>query len=300
MSNEPLFLRDIGASCDGKHVAASLNDGEITIWSTDSPEPVARCKPGFSGGESRYQIDPSRGLIYSGTWEDGLTCFDYKAKKVIWRRKDIIGIQTVNISTTLPNSLFLTLEAPDHVRWFQKAVSGVAELDAHTGKTRSVKPIGDWLWVHPEKPVLVTTNRGGGKNVIQFYDADQKELGIIAMSNFAVMDVAFSDDLIAVAEGKTGVRVMDYRCKLVSSYLPPGRHPNCITLAFSGGYLHVHDSWDGSYLLTLNPTSGELLSEYKRASGGDVCFINDGSSFVNVRGEVCRSRDGTVQFALKP
>ncbi len=300
MSIEPLFLRDIGASCDGKHVAARLSDGEITIWRTDSPEPVARCKPGFSDSKSRYQIDPSRGLIYSGTWEKGLTCFDYRNQKVIWRRKDIIGIQTVNISTALPNSVFLTLEAPDHVRWYQKAVSGVAELDADTGKTRSVKPTGDWLWVFPEKPVMVTTNRGGGKNAIQIYDADQKEAGSIGMSNFAVMDVAFSDDLIAVAEGKTGVRVMDYRGKLVSSYLPPVRHPNCITLAFSGGYLHVHDSWDGSYVLTLNPTSGELLSEYKRAIGGDVCFINGGSSFVNVRGEVCHSRDGAVQFALKP
>lgn len=299
MSNEPLFLRDIGASCDGTHVAARLNDGEITIWSTDSPKPVAHCKPGFSGSKSRYQLDPSRGLIYSGTWEKGLTCFDYRNHKVIWRRKDIIGIQTVNISTALPNSVFLTLEAPDHVRWYQKAVWGVAELDALTGKTRSVKPIGDWLWVHPEKPVMVTTNCGGGKNVIQLYHADQKEAGSIGMSNFAVMDVAFSDDLIALAEGKTGVRVIDYRGKLVSSYLPPGRHPNCIRLAFSGRYLHVHDSWDGSYLLTFNPTSGELLSEYSRASGGDVCFINDGSSFVNVRGEVCRSRDGVVQLTLK-
>ena len=124
MSSEPLFLSDIGASYDGTHVAARLNDGEITIWSTDSPEPVARCKPGFSASESRYQIDPSRGLIYSGTWDSGLTCFDYRNQKVIWRRKDIIGIQTVNISNALPNSLFLTLEAPDHVRWYQKAVSG--------------------------------------------------------------------------------------------------------------------------------------------------------------------------------
>jgi hypothetical protein len=134
MSIEPLFLRDIGASCDGKHVAARLSDGEITIWRTDSPEPVARCKPGFSGGESRYQIDPSRGLIYSGTWEDGLTCFDYKAKKVIWRRKDIIGIQTFNISTALPDSVFLTLEAPDYRLSDPSVKSGIAELDAKLEK----------------------------------------------------------------------------------------------------------------------------------------------------------------------
>jgi hypothetical protein len=147
---------------------------------------------------------------------------------------------------------------------------------------------------------MVTTNRGGGENVVRIFEADQKKAGSIGMSNFAVMDVAFSDALIALAEGKTGVRVIDHRGKLVSSYVPPGRHPNCIGVAFSGNVLHVHDSWDGSYVLTLNPTSGELLSEYKRSAGGDLCFINEGSSFVNVRGEVCRSSDGAVQLVLSP
>jgi len=299
MSNEPLFLRDIGASCDGRHVAASLNDGEITIWSTDSPEPVARCKPGFSGSESRYQIDASRGLIYSGTWEDGLTCFDYRNQRMIWHRKDIIGIQTVNISTALPNSVFLTLEAPDYRMSDPNAKSGIAELDAQTGRTKRMSDMGDWLFQHPTKAFMVVTDRGR-RQAVRIYDGNQQELASAKMVHFAVMDVAFTDQWFALAEGEKGVRVIDYKGKTISSYMPQTRQPNCLTLAFSEGRLHVHDSWDGAFVFTIDPMSGKLLSEYKLPGGGDICFINSGLNFVNRRGEICRSSDGAVQFALKP
>ncbi len=299
MTNEPPYLRDLGASCDTRHIGASLTEGEITFWRSGKDEPIVRCNPGFSGGASRYQIDPVRGVVYSGTWENGVTCYDYQSQKVLWHRKDIIGIQTVNLSTRLPESVFLTIEAPDYRRWFQKPVSGIAELDAKTGKTKWLKPLGDWLWVHPHKPVLVATDRGRN-DVVRIYDADRKELGKTKMVNFAVIDMAFSDDLIALAEGKKGVRIIDYKGRLVSSYAPVDREPNCTSLAFADGRLHVHDSWEGAFIFTLDPVSGQLISVYKRPAGGEVCFINDGSGFVNRRGEIYRSSDATLESSLLP
>lgn len=227
-----------------------------------------------------------------------MTCFDYRAQKVIWSRKDIIGIQTVNISTALPNSVFLTLEAPDYRMSDPSAVSGIAELDSLTGKTNWVSSTGHWLYLHPNKPILVVQDGGPGGSV-RILTPEKKELGKIKMVHFSIIDVGFSGDLIALAEGSKGVRVIDFKGRLVSSYVPRNREPYFVAAAFDDGKLRAHDSWDGAFIVTIDPASGKLLSEYKRTQSGDVCFIDDGKRFVTSRGEICLSSDGTVQSALK-
>src|SRR5688572_6680267 len=124
-----LYLRDARASYDSRYLGASQEREQITIWKTDPPAVVTTVKPGFSDGRLRHAIDPINRVIYAGLWEDGLTAYDFESKQVLWRRTDLIGIQTVDLSAGFPRSVFVTLEAPDYRLDEPGVDSGIAELD---------------------------------------------------------------------------------------------------------------------------------------------------------------------------
>lgn len=291
-----IFLRDTRASYDSCHFGASLEEGAITIWKSDSSLPITTVKPGFSGGESRHFVDSVNRLIYSGTWEDGLTCYDYADDRVVWHRNDLIGIQTVNLSAGFPASVFITLERPDY-RQEPEIISGIVELDAYNGSSRWRADKGDWVYLHPRKPLIVIQDRRN--RMIRILDRAKTEVGSIPMVHFAILNVAFGENLIAIAEGAKGVRVCDLHGKVISHYAPTGRKPNCINVTFAGDRVCIHDSWDGSFVSIIDPYSGKLISEYKRDSHGAMCFIDDGIRFVDSSGRVCQSFDGEVVATLK-
>lgn len=292
-----ILLRDIRASYDSHHFGACLVKESITIWRSDSPTPITTVRPGFSGGENRHFIDPVNRLIYSGTWEDGLTCFDYEDNRTVWHRSDLIGIQTVDLSAGFPTSLFVTLEAPDYRLNEPGVISGIVELAAEDGRTKWTTEDGDWIYADPKQPILVLQDRCD--KIVRILDVTRNEIGSTPMVHFAIIDVGFSDQMIALAEGEQGVRVLNHKGDLISQYAPQGRNPNCIRVAFSGERVIVFDSWDGSFVTTIEPTTGEVVSEYQRESHGTICFIDRGSRFVDPSGRICRSIDGQIETTLE-
>lgn len=292
-----ILLRDIRASYDSHHFGASLVKESITIWRSDSPTPVTTVRPGFSGGENRHFIDPVDRLIFSGTWEDGLTCFDYADNRTVWHRSDLIGIQTVDLSAGFPGSVFVTLEAPDYRLDEPGVISGIVELAAEDGRTKWTTEDGDWIYANPTQPILVLQDRCD--KTVRILDVTRNEIGSAPMVHFAIIDVGFSDQMIALAEGEKGVRILNNKGELISRYAPQGRKPNCIRVAFSEDRVIVFDSWDGSYVTTIDPTTGEVVSEYQRESHGTICFIDGGARFVDPSGTICRSIDGQIETTLK-
>lgn len=292
-----ILLQDTRASYDSRHFGASLEKETITIWRSDSRSPITSVRPGFSGGEDRHFIDPVNRLVFSGTWEDGLTCFDYADNRKVWHRTDLIGIQTVNLSAGFPGSVFVTLEAPDYRLDEPGVVSGIVELSSEDGRTRWTTEDGDWLYADPKQPFLVIQD--SCNDVVRILDIEKKEVGSAPMIHFAIMDVGFSDKLIALAEGEKGVRILNHKGQVISQYAPRSRKPNCIGVAFSGDHVVVDDSWDGSFVTVINPTTGEVISEYERESHDDICFIDDGSRFVDTAGQIYRSIDGQLETTLK-
>ncbi len=292
-----ILLRDIRASYDSRHFGASLEEESITIWRSDLSTPITTVRPGFSGGENRHFIDPVNRLIYSGTWEDGLTCFDYTENRTVWHRSDLIGIQAVDLSTGFPTSVFVTLEAPDYRLDEPGVVSGIVELATDDGRTKWKAEDGDWGYADPKRPVLVIED--SCNDVVRIFDAAKNETGSAPMIHFALLDVGFSDKMIALAEGAKGVRILNHKGDVISQYVPEGRKPNCIRVAFVGDHLFVFDSWDGSFVTTISPATGEVVSEYQRESNGTICFIDDGSRFVDPSGQVCRSIDGQCETTLR-
>lgn len=167
-----ILLRDIRASYDSRHFGASLEKESISIWRSDLVTPVTTVRPGFSGGENRHFIDPVNRLIYSGTWEDGLTCFDYAENRTVWHRSDLIGIQAVDLSAGFPTSVFVTLEAPDYRLDEPGVVSGIVELAADDGRTRWKAEEGDWGYADPKRPVLVIQDRS--KDVVRILRCNEE------------------------------------------------------------------------------------------------------------------------------
>jgi hypothetical protein len=289
-------LQDTRASYDSRHFGASLEEGAITIWSSDSRSPIATVRPGFSGGMSRYSIDPVNQLIYSATWRQGLTCYDYVNDRVVWRREDLLGIQSVALSAGFPASVFVGLEAPDENVSFPGVMSGIAELNTGDGRTLWATEMGNWMHLHPIEPVMVIEDKCS--RLVRILNVDKNEIGSCEMVHFAVLDVAFGQEVIALAEGPKGIRILDKKGHVVCHYAPQGRQVNCINVSFCGEYIVVFDRWDGAFVSILESSTGRLISQYERDSKGDICFIDNGSRFVDSSGRVCGSISGDVLTTL--
>ena len=292
-----MLVRDCRASLNSQYVCGSRNKGEITIWDIESLVEIASVRPGFSGGKERYIVDSETSVVYSGTWEEGLTAFDYVAKKPLWHRPDLVGIQRVDMSAGLPSSLFVSLEAPDYRVGDPGVFNGIAEIDVSSGDTLEKTEGFYRLIAHTSLPVLVLEDRA--EKLIRVVDRQDERVATTEMLHFALLDVAFGEGFIALAEGVKGTRIIDHDGNTVSRNVPPNWKPNCLDIGFDGDVVCVFDSWDGSFISLIDPASGAILSEYEAATGGGVCFVGDGSRYVDGRGVVSRSRDGEVVGRLE-
>ena len=296
MERGSIYLEDLRASCDGSQFGACLSKGDVTLWDANTLGVVGTFRPGFAGSNARYVIDSHEHRLYSAIWENGLTCYDFWTDRVLWKRRDLQSIQAVNLSGAFPLSLFVTLERPARTRGGLKPVFGIAELDRNTGETLWAEPNGQKAFVHPDAAILLICD---GKT-IRMLGADMQPIGHAAMVNFAILDAAFSGDRIALAEGAKGVRVIDVSGTTICSYSPRGRKTNCIEVAFHADRVCVHDSWEGAFVTTIDPVSGQVIAEHQRPIAGDICFIGDGSRYVDQTGAVFDALTGSQIGQLNP
>jgi WD40 repeat protein len=295
MPNHILAMR---ASADGRLFGTSSDDETIKVWDAVTLTEIASIRPGFSGGEDRLALDPTSSRVFSGTWEAGLTCYDYTEHREVWRRADLIGIQRVDFSPAFPSSLFVALEAPDYRVDEPGVFSGVVELDAATGRLLWRTDDADTIFLHPSRPLSVLVDRR--ERIIRILDDSRRLIGSTPMIYFAVLEVAFHGEVIALAEGGEGIRLIDTRGRVQASHRPPSRESNCLRISFVGGAdaLAAFDSWEGSYITRLDG-AGQVVAEYERESHEDVCFIGDGTRFLDAQGRVCRTATGAADMQIK-
>ena len=287
---------ELRPSYEGSHFGASLVKGEISIWNAGSYEKIASVRPGFSGGSQRYIVDPVNRLVFSGTWEDGLTCFDYDSNRIVWHRPDLLNIQRVDLSSAFPGSLFLELEAEDFRASDPTAFSGLIELSVDSGQTKWISE--DWsdCYVHPFGPIVLVADRGSRR--IGILDEQKEIVGSSKMANFAILDVAFGSDRIAIAEGAKGMRILTFDGRTIAQYSPPGREANLIRIAFNEGQVYAVDNWDGAFITAIDPKTGARQHEYPVGPPYDFCFIDKGAKVIDSKGNVRRTTDGEVISTL--
>jgi hypothetical protein len=292
-----LFLYEMQVSADQRLLGTSSDHESIVIWDAKTLREIACVRPGFSGGQDRFAIDATANAIYSGTWEEGLTCYDFAGDKALWHRDDLIGIQAVVVSPAFPGSLFVALEAPDYRVDEPGVISGVVELRASTGATIWQTSVADEVYLHRERSLALLVSRG--RRLLSIFDASRHLWGSTPMENFAVLDVAFQGDLIAVAEGEKGVRLMTKTGEVLFTHRPSHRDGNCIRITFVGEkpIVAVMDSWDATFI-TLLDTAGKIIHEYPRDLHSDICFMDNGTRFLSANGNVCRTEDSIVEAQL--
>jgi len=292
-----VVIHDMRVSCDERLLGTSRCHKIITLWDSKSFREIASVKPDFDGGDDRMAIDSASSRIFSGTWEDGLTCYDFASDQVIWHRDDLIGIQRVDFSHAFPTSLFLAMEEPDYRVGEAGTFTGVVELDARTGRNRWETDEATTIYLHPNEPVMVLSN--GATRMIRIFDGARKLLGSTPMANFAILDVAFHRDRIAIAEGVKGVRLTDFQGRELASYRAPSREPNCLNVAFTetADAVIVYDSRKGSYVTRLDG-AGRFVEEYERDVHGSISFFRHGTRFLDIYGRICRTSDGSVEGTI--
>ncbi len=284
------------------------------LWRTDDFSHVASVMHPWAEMGGACAVDPINQLLISGTWTAGLTCFDYRSRKILWSRPDILGIHTVEISSAFPGSVFVAANPPQEY-WHDYQPpdpNGIMELDIETGKMKWLSERGYSLRVHPTKPVIMLEDcsnfhgasfadvmQGKGDTMHVLLDGNRNLIGAIPKADFPIVDAGFAGDKVALAEGRCGVRVLDLAGRLISHYLPTSRKPNCIRAVFNTSGLLIFDSWEGSYLTQINPSSAEVLSEYERQRHDHVCFVNKGAQYIDQAGLVYNSSDGILVGSLE-
>ena len=238
-------------------------------------------------------IDAERQAVYSGVWEGGLSCYDYAANEARWHRADLFGIQKVEVSPAFPSSLFVTLETPDYRVDERGAFTGVMELDVATGMTKWQMSDADYAFVHPTRAILVLVDEG--EEVVRVLDGSRRLRGSTEMTYFAVVDIAFSHAVMSLAEGKEGVRVVDFDGKVLATHKPRSREMNCIQAAFIGrtDTVAVVDKWESTFMTILDG-DGRVVTEYERTNHLDICFISQGTRFLDQEGMVFGTGNGAL------
>lgn len=317
------WLHAFSVSGDGRCFCGSMKGGIIRIWDASDLSLITAIDTGFPEGFHRLAIDGGNHLLFTGGWGDGLACHDFRSGARLWHRSDLVGIQKVEHSLGFPSSIHVALEIPDTMQDDPGVPSGIAELDSRSGKTLWQTGEGSSAFLHPTEPLLVIegvlkpesplrrrswfprlftlfSGSAMASNLV-ILDGSKSRRAELEMANFAILDVAFAADLMALAEGQKGVRIIRRGGSVLKHHASEGRESNFICAGFdhsSGNWVFLDDS-EGAFVVMLDGKTGNLTGEYRREPGGGIHLIGDGSRYVDDQGQVCRTRDGTVLAKLE-
>jgi hypothetical protein len=291
-------FRAFCTSHDGQYFAGCTDAGLIRIWDATDLSLVATLYNSFEDCDLRMAIDPENHLLFSGAWDEGLSCHNYLTGAHLWHRDDVPGIQKVDYTRGFSASIHIAAEIRETEPDETTVLYGVIELDSRSGKMLWRDPDAYSMFLHPSDAWVVMENRDD--RTLSILDGSKQIRGSLGMAYFAIMDVAFNGDLIAVAEGTEGVRIIDRQGKVLARLIPTNRECHFIQAGFdrsTGNWLFM-DNEEDSFLAIVDGKSGKLLSERQGGSWSDVNLIGDGSRFVDSEGQVHRTSDGEVLAQL--
>lgn len=282
-------FKELRSSVGSNLFGSSIGENTLCVWDGSTHESLTEINCIFSGGRSRFLINEREKVVIVGTWEDGIRCYDLSTGDVIWERKEIIGVQSLQASFAIPESVFVSVEAPDYRLDDPSAYDGVLELATSNGKEKWRSDQFSEIYADPNSTLLVGVNCG--EREIYFLDKGKRKQATIPMEYFAVLDVEFGKDSVLIAEGKCGIRIFDKKqFSLRGTWTPEGREANCIRAGYvvdRSEYL-VQDSWDSSFLVHFSE-NGTQIKEQDLPSNSDLCFIDKGRYFIQRDGSIYSS-----------
>ncbi|MCB8960651.1 MAG: hypothetical protein H6651_10090 [Ardenticatenales bacterium] len=269
----------------------NTNDYRQTlVWQLRPLQLIGKSSHCLPDGGDRTAYNPLLRLLICGSWDAGISCVQVDTHELLWDRTDLLGIQNVQMSAASPDLLYVELEAPDYI---PGSFGGVVVLDVRSGTELARYEKWHSFYTHPylARHVAVADD-----NII-LIDDEMAVVNQIGMNYFAILDVAFREQHIAVAEGRTGLRVFDDGGTELLHYREPGKQ-NISHCRFDLEQPRVHClnkiSADRGRLITVDYVNGEKCAEHLLDDCTEFCFLDDSPHYVNRTGQIFRAADGQV------
>lgn len=281
------IITGISASYSGPTIAIAHSDGSVTIWNIQTSTKISHFESYFETGGRRLAISDDGELCAVGAYHrHGIVLHKVVDGRMIWQRKDLRKVQTLTFSPQYDDVLVACFDNKScHV------------LNVGTGETiTTMKGVRRFKRSPFNRLQLLVKARA----FELFNHVQSRSIGRIRMASFAVLDAAFTENSVVVAESAGPIRCFDCdETRLMWQYTPePGSH--ILSLGYRKetqevlGVCWSYTVGGDSTLLAFDKNIGEINSKYVlKDLGGESTFAFEGKWLIHNTGVVINTSDGT-------
>jgi WD40 repeat protein len=223
-------VRCMAASNRSARVAAAFFERQVQIWDVEKGKCVNEFETLFSFGGPRLSLDPLGERCLAAAWKagkhGGVACYETNTGKLIWHRQDLRRTQRVRFS------------CEGETLWCVPDSGPTKLLDAASGKTLDA----------------LTDLRN-------IFDSEYSPGTVqIPRLTFAILDVTFGPESLALSEVGSPVRCINSSTGIELWRHSPGKHIHFLSLWYRQTDRNFYGvQWKGSFrsLVRLDANSGE-------------------------------------------
>jgi WD40 repeat protein len=261
-------------------VAAALFERQVQIWDAKKAKCVNEFETVFSFGGTRLTLDPLGERCIAAAWKagehGGVACYETNTGKLIWHRQDLRQTQRVRLSSDGETVRCV----PDSGSTKLLEVASGKTIDALAG----LKDIFD-----SEYSADLLLEKRKGHHILRKEKAVQ-----IPRLTFAILDVTFSPQSLAISESGGPVRCINSSTGIELWRHSPGRHIHFLKLWYREMDRSFYGmQWEfqkGSFrsLVRLDANTGEPKVVCQLDSWEEVhcpkldCIVTSGGAVLNL------------------
>ncbi len=267
--------------------AKKLEDHILRIFDLAGGRCIKEFPVLWDSGGRRIAFSRDETMIYVGCYNThGLACYSVETGKELWRRKDLKGVQHVYVSMT-QDQVFCERESGACP--LLKGMTGETILLPRGAKGVWFSAFGDFALIELGKQAKLEIHRPLGK-----------KLGKFPRASFAVLNAAFSQEVLLLSEPGTPLRAIDLKSSSEIWQFPIEEAHKCYALAYSTkrkAFVVCHDRNGQNNILIISPRDGKSVYSgtvelwYGEFFGGGEFFVEtDGSTYSVETGQMLLHR----------
>ena len=242
-------VRCMAASNRSARVAAAFFERQVQIWDVEKAKCVNELETVFSFGGPRLSLDPPGERCIAAAWKagthGGVACYETNTGKLIWHRQDLRRTQRVRFSSE------------GETLWCVPDSGPTKLLDAASGKTLdALTGLRDIFDSEYSSDLLLEKRK-------RDYILRKEGTVQIPRLTFAILDVAFGPESLAMSEAGGPVRCINSSTGIELWRHSPGKHIHFLSLWYRQTDRNSYGvQWEfhkGSFrsLVRLDANSGE-------------------------------------------
>ena len=276
------LIKRLAASWSGGVVAAVDAKDSIHIWNVESFTKIGEVFTFPKAPDVRLALSQDGALLFAGSWyAGGAMAYGVFQGREMWRRKDLRrfhGLCAVGPSA----HLYCWCDGKATLR-----------LDPASGQTVERLPGAGEVYSSPLQNLILLAGRK-----LQFGSESALDRFQAARTTFAVLDVAFGPECLAVSESNGPVRCFSIKtgAELWRHTPPAGNHlihlSYCAPLDLFVGVDWAYQAGGEYHLIHLSRASGAISRISDLVSARDIAFCRSGLTLINSEGDVIDAASG--------